>query len=209
MNHWKKVAFVLTLVAGLCGGAWAQGWGQHGKARDTHQWSQSNHNWSNRTSSNYQYRTGQWGHVPNGAWGGNLRYYPNYRNYPSGNYPYSPNGNYGYYPNYPSGNYGYYPYGNAYPYPTTGGYYPSGPGGYGQYPGAYGYGYNNNSYQIGYAEGMRTGQWDRQSGRPYQPGNYQAYKHGGSVSGSNNQQSYRSGFAAGYRAGYGGGGRRW
>jgi len=33
MNYWKKMAFVLALVAGLCGGAWAQGWEHHDRER--------------------------------------------------------------------------------------------------------------------------------------------------------------------------------
>jgi hypothetical protein len=193
MNYFKKMAFILALVAGLCGGAWAQNWGHGGAnhARDNHSWNRSapehgrasvpSGNWGYRNNSNYQYRNGHWGWGPNRTWGGH---------YPNGNYGYYPNGNYGYYP---YGNYGYYPYGGYYPYPTTGGYYP---GGYGNY-GYGGYGAGNGQYQIGYNDGLVHGRADRQMGRRYQPAHYDNYQH--------NNQVYRAGFANGYNAGYGGG----
>lgn len=198
MNYLKKMALALALVAGLCGGAWAQEWSHRGteQARASHQ----------ATSHQATNNVHQWGRAPevyrnhdvarnhdiyrnNDAW---YRNNPNYQ-WRNGQWAYVPRGTWG----------GYYPNGGYYPGGTWG-YNPAGNWGYGPNAGAYGYG-GGNTYQLGYSQGMRTGQWDRQSGRPYQPGNYQAYKNGGSVSGSNNKQIYRSGFAAGYRAGYGGG----
>jgi hypothetical protein len=200
MNYFKKMAFVLALVAGLCGGAWAQNWG-HGEAnhaRDNHSWNRStpehgrasvpSGNWGYRNNPNYQYRNGEWrnngnyeyrnghwGWGPNRTWGG---YYPN------GNYGYYPNGNYGYYP---YGNSGYYPYGGSYPYPTTGGYYPGGWGG------NYGYG---GGYQAGYRDGFVVGRSDRARGRSYRPAQYKAYKYG--------DPGYRQGWGRGYNQGFSG-----
>jgi hypothetical protein len=64
-------------------------------------------------------------------------------------------------------------------------------------------------YNLGYGEGRRIGTYDRQTGRAYQPGNYSAYKHGGSVSGSANKQAYRNGFMAGYNESFGRGDAHW
>lgn len=178
MNYWKKIAFGLALVAGLCGGAWAQDWGHRDRNhdRDDHHWRDRGHNrdhdrdrdrnWRYRNNPNYQYRNGQWGWGSNRTWGG---YYPN-------------------------GNYGYYPNGTYYPYPNTQpwGYYPNSTWGYG--PGNYGY--SGNDYQIGYRDGLAIGRRDRGTGRGYiNPGNYKQYKYG--------DQAYRNGFWAGYRAAFG------
>jgi hypothetical protein len=57
-----------------------------------------------------------------------------------------------------------------------------------------GYG-SNPAYQSGYNEGLRIGRYDRRVNRPYQPGNYKAYKQG--------DQAYRSGFVEGYDEGFG------
>jgi len=74
MNYWKKIAFVLALVAGLCGGAWAR---NHDRDRD----------WRYHNNPNYQYR-----------WGGSYGYYPYgaYRYYPYGRYYRYPNSTWGY-----------------------------------------------------------------------------------------------------------------
>ena len=107
MNHLKKIAFTLALVAGLCSGAWAQNWGHRVAYR----------NWDNRVvyRNHYVYRPVQWGGY----------YYPysTYGYYPYGAYGYYPYSTYGYYPY----GYGYYPnYSYYYPYRTWGrwGYYP-------------------------------------------------------------------------------------
>ncbi|HVP51776.1 MAG TPA: hypothetical protein VMT05_06695 [Terriglobales bacterium] len=223
MSYWKKMAFGLALVAGLCGGAWAQRWGHNdAKAQNTQTWrgrvpqheraSVQNHTWGH-SSPNYQYRNGGWayrnnpnyqyrnGHrvyVPNRTWG---TYYPNgnYGYYPNGNYGYYPNGNYGYYP---SGNYGYYPSGTYYPDTQPWGYYPNGgyyPGTWGSGNGSYGYGGYNGEYQRGYRDGVAYGRSARGTGRGYHPGHEAAFKHG--------DQAYRQGFADGYNAGFYG--RRW
>lgn len=105
MKYLKKIAFTLALIAGLCGGAWAQNWGHRDAGR----------HWDNhsvyRGHPYNQYRGG-WGYAPNRNWGGWGGYYP-YRNY--GYYPYA---GYGYYPysayRYYPYNYGYYPGGWAY-----------------------------------------------------------------------------------------------
>jgi len=88
MNYLKKMAFVLALVAGLCGGAWAQ----------TLRHDVAYRNWDNHVvyRNNQLYRPVQWG----------VYYYPN------GTYSYYPYGAYGYYPynaysDYPYGNYWY------------------------------------------------------------------------------------------------------
>ena len=200
MNYLKKMAFVLALVAGLCGGAWAQNWG-HGEAthaRDNHSWNRSapehgsasvpNRTWNSHTTPNYQYRNGEI-----------YRNNPNYQ-YRNGQGVYVPNRTWG--TSYPYGNGGYYPYpttGGYYPYPNTGGYYPY-PNTGGYYPGGWGYGNNgygvgNGQYQMGYRDGMVHGRADRQMGRRYQPAHYSNYQH--------SNQSYRTGFASGYNAGYG------
>lgn len=101
MNYLKKMALVVALVAGLCGGAWARDLGHRGGAfRGGHP--------AYRVAPNYAYR-GNWGYpYRGGVWGT----YP----YRYGYYPY----NYGYYP---YNAYGYYPYNyNLYPYGY--GYYP-------------------------------------------------------------------------------------
>ena len=107
MNYLKKMALALALIAGLCGGAWAQDRGHHDAERrvDRH--------WV------YQYRNGHWGYFPYRTWGS---YYPytTYSYYPY-NYGYYPYGAYGYYPNSGYyGTYGYYPYGRYYPYRNWG-----------------------------------------------------------------------------------------
>jgi hypothetical protein len=203
MNYWKKMAFVLALVAGLCGGAWAADWGHRdaSHAQNNHTWRGSvpqhsgaslpNRAWSSHTTPNYQYRTGGWGTYRNN---------PNYQ-YRNGQWVYVPNRSWGTY--YPNGTYGsYYPYpttGGYYPYPTTGGYYPYPTSG-GYYPGGYGYGgpgtygYGGNDYQLGYRDGVAVGRGDRARGRSYRVAQYQAYKRG--------DNAYRDGWAKGYNAGY-------
>jgi hypothetical protein len=84
MNYWNKMAFGLALVAGLCGGAWAQdrGHDDKDKARDSHQWRDRDHDrdhegdrdrdrWRDRRDGYYRNRN--WGYYPNGNYG----YYPN------------------------------------------------------------------------------------------------------------------------------------
>ena len=98
MKYLKKIAFTLALIAGLCGGAWAENWGHHEVDRHG----------GYRGHPYYQYRGG-WGYAPNRGWSG---YYP-YRNYsysPYSYYGYYPYSSYGYYPR----TWGYYP--RAYPY---------------------------------------------------------------------------------------------
>ena len=203
MNYLRKVAFVLALVAGLCGGGWAADWGHRdaNHAQASHTWKGSvpehgrasvpNHTWSSHTTPNYQYRTGGWGTYRNN---------PNYQ-YRNGQWVYVPNRTWGtYYPygtygnSYPYGTYGSnYPYpttGGYYPYPTTGGYYPA--GGYGNY----GYG---GSYQAGYQNGFAMGRNDRARGHTNRATQYKAFKNG--------DPQYRMGWANGYNAGYNGG--RW
>jgi len=206
MNNFKKMAFVLALVAGLCGGAWAADWGHRNanSARNTHSWARSvpqhgsagvpNRTWSSQTTPayrsggwgayrnnpNYQYRNGQWVYVPNRTWG-------TYNPYSTGTYsPYPTTGTY--YP-YPTTG-GYYPYpttGGYYPYPTTGGYYPG--GGYG------GYSASSVEYQRGYRDGLAYGRSARASGyrdHPFQQ-----------APGARSQDyAYRQGFTAGYQRGY-------
>ena len=200
MNCWKKMAFGLALVAGLCGGAWAQDWGHRDSnhARSTPTWRGTvpqhnagvqNHNWGYRNNPNYQYRNGQWAYRNN----------PNYQ-YRNGRWVYVPNRTWGTY--YPNGNYGYYPNGSYYPDTQPWGYYPNGgyyPGTWGYGNGNYGYGSNNSEYQRGYRDGMAYGRAARGTGRGYHPAQEGPFKHG--------DQAYRQGFANGYNAGFYGG--RW
>lgn len=222
MDYVKRMAFVVALVAGLCGGAWAQGWGH--RAQNTQTWRNSapaherasvtNHSWgSHNNTAAVPYRNGRWGYQNNtatvpyrtGDWA--YRNNPNYQ-YRNGQWGYAPNRTWGTY--YPYGNYGYYPYpttGGYYPYPTTGGYYPypaTGsyyPGGWGGYgsSGAYGYpgsvsGIYASEYQRGYRDGIQYGRAARGTGHAYHPAQQAAYKHG--------DQGYRQGFAVGYQRGY-------
>lgn len=204
MNHFKKMAFGLALVAGLCGGAWAADWGHRNTthAQASHAWRGSaaarssasvpTRTWNSHTTSqnsawgayrnnpNYQYRNGQWVYVPNRTWG---------TYYPSGTgtyYPYPTTGTYYPYPT--TGT--YYPYpttGGYYPYPTTGGYYPG--GGYG------GYSASSVEYQRGYRDGLAYGRSARAAGyrdHPYQQ-----------APGAKSQDyAYRQGYTAGYQRGY-------
>lgn len=134
MNYLKKIAFTLALVAGLCGGAWAQN-----LRRDV-----AYRRWDNHVvyRNNYVYRPAQWGV-------GVYSYpYSTYGYYPYGTYNYYyPNGVYGYYP---YSYYSYYPYGyyGYYPYRTWGnwGYYPRGVPyrAYGWHGGARAYGHDGH-----------------------------------------------------------------
>jgi len=191
MNYLKKAAFVLALVAGLCGGAWAADWG-HRNANNNHAWRGSvpehgrasipNRTWNYH---NYEHRDGRWAYRNN----------PNYQ-YRNGGSVYAPNRTWGtYYPYGTSGN--YYPYGtngSYYPYPTTGGYYPY-PNTGGYYPGGASGGYGGSEYQRGYRDGLRYGRSARASGykdHPFQQ-----------VPGARSQDyAYRQGFLAGYQRGY-------
>lgn len=199
MNYWKKMAFVLALVAGLCGGAWANDWGHQNKdrARDSHQGRSANAGAAStsRNNPNYQHRNTQGVYVPNRTWGsgnpnGTYYPYPNKRTWGSGRYG-------TYYPNnrtWGSGPYGtYYPNNGTWGSGPNGTYYPNsgtwGNGGYGGYGGA------NNDYQRGYNDGLNIGRNDRRTGRKYQPAQYKTYK--------NNNMTYRRGFGVGYNQGFG------
>jgi hypothetical protein len=184
MNYWKKMAFVLALVAGLCGGAWANDWGHQNKdrARDSHQGRSANAGAAStsRNNPNYQHRNSQGVYAPNRTWGrgnpnGTYYPYPNKRTWGSG--PYGT-----YYPN--NGTWGSGPNGTYYPNSGT-----WGNGGYGGYGGA------NNDYQRGYNDGLNIGRNDRRTGRKYQPAQYKTYK--------NNNMTYRRGFGVGYNQGFG------
>ena len=211
---YERMAFVVALVAGLCGGAWAQDWGHRAQNTQTgrnsapshERASVTNHSWgSHNNTAAVPYRNGGWGYhnntatVPSrtGDWA--YRNNPNYQ-YRNGQWVYVPNRTWG--TSYPYGNYGgYYPNGGYYPYPTTGGYYPGGWGGSGGY-GASGYpgsvsGVYASEYQRGYRDGIQFGRAARGTGRGYHPAQEGAYKHG--------DQGYRQGFASGYQRGYAGG----
>jgi hypothetical protein len=69
------MALALALVAGLCGGAWAQDWGHNGGDQDRDA--------RYRNDPNYQYRNGQWVYVPQRSW-------PNGPYYPNGTWGYGP-----------------------------------------------------------------------------------------------------------------------
>jgi len=216
MDYVKRMAFVVALVAGLCGGAWAQGWGH--RAQNTQTWRNSapaherasvtNHSWgSHNNTAAVPYRNGRWGYQNNtatvpyrtGDWA--YRNNPNYQ-YRNGQWVYVPNRTWG--TSYPYGNGGYYPYpttGGYYPYPTTGGYYPypaTGtyyPGGWGGYgmPGSVS-GIASSEYQRGYRDGFAYGRSARNTGRAFHPTQEGVYKHG--------DAAYRQGFATGYTSGY-------
>ena len=94
--NWKKVTFVLALLAGLCGGGWAQNWGRgdgdhdrddrrwrdrdddrdRDRVRDRDRWrhrrGDGDHDWDDG------YRNRNWGYGPNRTWG----YSPNGTYYP-------------------------------------------------------------------------------------------------------------------------------
>jgi len=198
MNDYKKIAFVLALVAGLCGGAWAADWGHRdtNHAQASHSWKSSvparnsasvpTRTWNSHTTPNYQYRTGEWGAYRNN---------PNYQ-YRNGQWVYVPNRTWGTYSPYGTSTYypypttgTYYPYpstGTYYPYPTTGGYYPA--GGYGNS------GYGGGGYQAGYRDGLTTGRMDRAKGHSYRPTQYKAFNYG--------DPQYRLGWSRGYTAGF-------
>jgi Ni/Co efflux regulator RcnB len=198
MNYLKKTAFALALIAGLCGGAWAQDWAHRDRDhdRDNQRWRDHDRrrDWDHDRDHDrdrdrdYRYRNGQWGYQ-NRGWGGN--------------YPYYPNGTY--YPNQSRWGYGY---------PGT---YPGTVGTWGYGAPTYGYGASNVAYQTGYNDGLATGRADRSFNRPFNPNGSSVFRKG--THGYNNSygskavygQAYRNAFIAGYRAGYGGGayGRRW
>jgi len=193
MNCLKKMAFVLALVAGFCGGAWAEDWGHRNGARESHSWARSapehgragvpNRTWGSRSNPNY-----------GDAWWGSHRNNPSYH-YRNGAWVYAPNRTWG--TTYPYGTSGsYYPYGTSggyYPYPTTGGYPSTG----GYYPGgtSNGNGAASIEYQRGYRDGVMYGRSARASGRGYHPMHQAPYA-------KNADYAYRQGFAAGYNRGF-------
>lgn len=206
MSYWQKMAFALALVAGLCGGAWAQVWGSRAtnQNRDSHAarqtdsrvWRNNNQtraaqdrgwardgaavrdrDWHDRNHSNYPYRTGQV-YVPRtGGWGTN------------------PNGTYSPYPTQRTGGWGStYPNGTNYPYPTqrtsgwgypNGTYYPYPTGGYG-YPSTGGWGYGVPGGYGGYGV----------------PGGYGGYGGPGGYGGYGAPGGYGYGGGAAYQTGY-------
>ncbi len=85
MTHFKRMAFVLALIIGLCGGAWTQGWehNENDKSRDDHTLQNRDRDRDrdpgrdrdhDRRDPNYQYRNEGRGNAPTRTWGGN---YPN------------------------------------------------------------------------------------------------------------------------------------
>jgi hypothetical protein len=199
MSYRKEVAFALALVAGLCGSAWAQGWGNRDgdQTRNSRSWSGISRTWHENSQTRAQnrdwarnrdsvYRNGGWTTAQRtGGWGTTTptttTTYPYPTQRPGGWGTVTNNGTY--YPNPLSRTGGWgtaYPNGTYYPYPT----YP--------YPnGRYGWGYPNGTpypTTSGYPY-PGTGGWGGYGG----PGGYGGYGGGNAA--------YQTGYMDGVNAG--------
>jgi len=156
MNSWKKVAFVLALVAGLWGGAWAQGWGRHDQEQPRE--------WSDNEDYRRGYREGlEYGRNDRNS---GRKYQPaQYQLYKQGNMEFRRGWGIGY-------NEGFQ----------------------GSTPSAHGHFESHDDYRIGYRDGLEYGRNDRRTGRRYQPAQYKAYKQG--------NEEFRRGWGVGYNEGF-------
>ncbi len=150
MNHWKRMAFVFALAAGLCGSAWAQ-W-EHRDRGEGPGYGQQNPNYQRGYSEGLS--KGQWDVQKHRA------YQPqNYESYKHGDEAYRR----GFVSGYDAA------FGRHQGHDEWAGRerdrdhnrYDSHP-----------------TYQKGYSDGLSKGQWDVQKNRAYQPQNYEAYKNG-------------------------------
>ncbi len=176
MNHCKKIAFVLALIAGLCGSAWAQE--HHDRDHDRDQgYGQQNPN----------YQKGYNDGVSRGRWDVNKNrpYQPqNYSSYKNGDEAYRRGFMRGYDEAFGRHEHGAWEHERDHDRD------------YDRDRDHDRHRYESNpDYQRGYNDGLSRGRWDLSKNRPYQPQNYNSYKNG--------DEAYRRGFMAGYDEGIG------